>query len=38
MAEPEFEILELGAGFLGEDTRQDLDIVEFKRLVEEFLN
>jgi hypothetical protein len=38
MAEPELEILDLVASIFGEDSSENLNIIEFKRLVEELLN
>jgi hypothetical protein len=38
MAEPEPEIFDLGASLFGEDAGKNLDIVEFQRFVEEFLD
>jgi hypothetical protein len=38
MAEPELKVLDLATGFLGEDTRQNRDIVQVQRIVEELLD
>ena len=38
MAEPELEILDLVASIFGKDSSENLNIIEFKRPVEEFLD